>query len=50
MLSFGRLAERFRENAVDGEFLSELTQEDLVAELGATPLQARKIKARFLNN
>ena len=49
-LSLGHLAERFRENGVDGEFLSELSLGDLVTELGATPLQARKLEASFFNN
>lgn len=47
-LSLGHLAERFQINAVDGEFLSELSEEELVTELGMTKLQAKKVKARFL--
>lgn len=46
-LSLGHIAERFRDNGVDGEFLAELSEEDLVTELGLTKLQAKKIKARF---
>ena len=43
----GHLSKRLRDNGVDGEFLAGLSYDDLVTELGATPLQARKIKARF---
>ena len=46
-LCLGHLSERFRENGVDGEFLSELSQEDLVGELGLSKLQAKKIIAKW---
>jgi len=42
-LSLGHLGERFRENGVDGAFLSELELEELVSELGLTTLQAKKV-------
>ena len=34
-------------NGVDGAFLEELSEEDLVGELGLTRLQARKLKTRW---
>ena len=46
-LSLGHLSERFRENGVDGEFLTELTLEELESELGLTRLQAKKVLSRF---
>ena len=42
-LGLGHLANVFELNAVDGHFLSELSQDDLMKELGCTNLQARKI-------
>ena len=46
-LSLGHLGERFRENGVDGSYFSELTSEDFTKELGLTPLQAKKVMARW---
>ncbi len=43
----GHVASAFHTNAVDGAFLSDLSEEDLVSELGLTRLQARKAKARL---
>lgn len=42
-IELGHLVPKFRENGVDGEMLQELSQEDLITELGCTKLQARKI-------
>ena len=46
-LSLEHLSPNFVANGVDGSFLIELSEADLVAELGLTKLQARKIKARL---
>ena len=46
-LSLGHLAERFRDNGVDGEFLSDLSLVELESGLGLTPLQAKKVLSRF---
>ena len=46
-LGLGHVANKFRENAVDGDFLATLCEEDLVAELGLTRLQARKVLQRL---
>ena len=46
-VSLGHLATRFYENGVDGEFFEELSEENLVGELGLTPLQAKKLKMRW---
>ena len=45
--SLGHLSERFRENGVDGEFLTELIVAELESELGLTRLQAKKVLGRF---
>ena len=45
-LELSHLAPSFLDSAVDGALLSELTQEELVSELGLTKLQARKVKGR----
>ena len=42
-LSLPHLADRFRENGVDGELLSATSKEELISELGLTPLQAKKV-------
>ena len=34
-------------NGVDGQYLHELSEEDLVTHLGLLPLQARKVKQRL---
>lgn len=46
-IELGHLEPIFRENGVDGRFLSELLEADLVEELGLTKLQARKLKSRL---
>lgn len=46
-LALPHLAERFRENAVDGQMLLGLTEDDLVRELGVSRLQAKKIMTRM---
>ena len=46
-LSLGHVKDKFIENAIDGRFLMELSEEDLTAELGLTKLQARKVKERL---
>eukprot|EP00746_Dinoflagellata_sp_MGD_P143609 gnl/MRDRNA2_/MRDRNA2_76419_c0_seq1.p1 gnl/MRDRNA2_/MRDRNA2_76419_c0~~gnl/MRDRNA2_/MRDRNA2_76419_c0_seq1.p1 ORF type:complete len:641 (-),score=104.03 gnl/MRDRNA2_/MRDRNA2_76419_c0_seq1:296-2218(-) len=43
-IELGHLAPKFRENGVDGVVLQELSDEDLITELGCTKLQARKIR------
>ena len=46
-LDLGHLSGVFRNNAVDGPFLSSLSLQDLVSELGCSNLQARKILNRM---
>ena len=46
-LALGHLADLFRENGVDGEFLSQCTKEELVSELGLTALQATTLFMRL---
>ena len=46
-LELSHVIEAFRDNAVDGRMLASLSEEDLVAELGLKPLQARKVKDRL---
>eukprot|EP00435_Cladocopium_sp_Y103_P010551 s1908_g2.t1 len=46
-ISLGHLAPTFQENGVDGQMLCELTAEELVANLGLKPLQARKVMSRL---
>lgn len=46
-LGLGQLKPAFEENAVDGEMLVGLSEEDLVSELGCTKLQARKVMQRL---
>lgn len=45
-IELGHLTTKFRENGVDGLMLQELSDEDLMTELGCTKLQARKIRQR----
>ena len=45
-IDLGHLAPRFRENVVDGAFLADISQQDLVSELGLTRLQARRLDAK----
>jgi hypothetical protein len=45
-IELGHLVPKFRENGVDGLMLQELSDEDLMSELGCTKLQARKIRVR----
>merc|ERR1712224_1185985 len=49
-LSLGHLGDRFRESGIDGAFLSQLTEEELVANFGLNKLQARKIQSRWVCN
>ena len=46
-LGLGHLSERFREEGVDGEFLCELSEDELVSELGLSRLQSKKVQSRF---
>ena len=46
-LSLGHLAPRFRDNGVDGAFLSELTEDEMTSELGLTKLQAKKVMSHW---
>ena len=46
-IGFGNLTDHFRTNAVDGEFLGELSEDELVTELALTKLQAKKVMIRF---
>ena len=46
-LSLGHLAPIFEENGIDGQLLCELSQEDLMQNLGLKPLQARKVMSRL---
>ena len=46
-LELGHLKDALTENAVDGRLLAQLSEEELSTELGATKLQARKIKSRL---
>lgn len=46
-LELTQLKDVFTENAIDGRLLAQLSEEELSTELGATKLQARKIKSRL---
>ena len=46
-LQLAHISDKFRENGVDGRFLADLKEEELVAELGLTKLQARKVMMRL---
>ena len=46
-LSLGHVGHKFIEHGVDGRFLMELSEVDLVDELGLTKLQARKVLSRM---
>lgn len=46
-LELGALQDAFRENAVDGQMLKTLSEDDLVTELGLKKLQARKVLQRL---
>ena len=46
-LGLGHISEKFRENAVDGQMLLDLSEEDMCAELGLQKLQARKVVQRL---
>jgi hypothetical protein len=46
-LDLGHVCGKFVENGVDGRFLLELSEEDLVTDLGLTKLQARKVLSRL---
>lgn len=46
-LELDHLTDKFRVNGVDGEFLADLSEQDLVQELGLTKLQARKVLTRL---
>lgn len=47
-MGLGHVTDAFRHNAVDGRFLTELSQEELVSELGLTSLQAKKVFTRLV--
>ena len=47
-LELGHLAPGFRSNGIDGKMLLELSEEELVGELGLTKLQAKKVRGRLL--
>ena len=49
ILSLEHVQDKFRDNAVDGLMLLEVSEEELRNELGLTLLQARKVKASFPN-
>merc|ERR1712137_493043 len=49
-LGLGHIVEPFRENAIDGQMLVELSASDLCGELGLTKLQAKKVLARLPSN
>ena len=49
-ISLGHLSDKFVHNGVDGAFLLELEEGDLITELGWTKLQARKIKSRLFGD
>ena len=46
-LELAHVSDKFRHNGVDGSFLADLKEEDLIAELGLTRLQARKVLTRL---
>merc|ERR1712060_114453 len=46
-LGFAHVVDGFRENGVDGEMLSGLSEEELVEELKLTKLQAKKVRQRL---
>eukprot|EP00435_Cladocopium_sp_Y103_P040787 s1432_g11.t1 len=46
-LGLGHIEEKFKENAVDGAMLVELSEEDLCKELGLLKLQAKKLVSRL---
>ena len=46
-LGLSHVEAQFRENAVDGEMLADLSQCDLQSELGLTVLQTHKVVARL---
>ena len=46
-LELGHLAEQFQQNGVDGQMIVDLSQEDMVNDLGLTRLQARKVANRL---
>ena len=46
-LGLGHVQDGFKENAVDGRTLTEMTAEELVQYLGLTKLQARKVVSRL---
>ena len=46
-LSLEHVQDRFKDNAVDGQMLLDVTEDELRSELGLTMLQARKVIARL---
>ena len=46
-LGLGHVESLFRNSAIDGRFLGDLSVEDLIHELGLTKLQAIKVKSRL---
>jgi len=46
-LGLGHTGDKFKENAVDGPMLAELSEEELCSELGLLKLQAKKLLSRL---
>lgn len=46
-LELGKYAETFRENGIDGEYLLDLSEADLIGEIGLPKLSARKIMKKM---
>ena len=46
-IDLGHTKEQFRSNGIDGSFLAELSEAELMQELGLTRLQAKKVKSRL---
>jgi len=46
-LELAHVSDKFRACGVDGAFLADLSEEDMVQELGLLKLQARKVKSRL---
>lgn len=46
-LGLSHRADKFREDAIDGEMLCSLSEEDLISEVGLSKLQARKVITRL---
>ena len=46
-LGLGHIKDKLVENAIDGSFLLELSEADLISELGLTKLQTKKVLTRL---